>query len=313
LPSFANKFRRYYKNVKLAKLAMLASDGCEAEFIGRMPVDRHCLADLGSGARITVHKPCLFVIPVASDLGLLWERLKPDDLQAIAIGKAGLSIMTTNYRIVGVAQNLRRGSHGPAQLMVMCLVIASLMSAVTIAAGPAFPSLERVQQVVDKQFSSLSDYQPGDLISRSQVKPTFDELNRLGWNVRDRADILGMIPGDDEFFVRELRSAAGRKFMRQSGKYPLAYDRIDRMSHMVMGEQNVRALVRGPDGYKMIQYMTSTPYGRNLGQMLSQDPRGTDFNAPMGRIYTADALLAQLTQSYEAEMKARGQNNNASP
>ncbi len=93
--------------------------------------------------------------------------------------------------------------------------------------------------------------------------------------------------------------------MRQSGKYPLAYDRIDRLSRMIMGEKNVRALIRGPDGYKMIQYMTSTPYGRNMGQMLSQDPRGADFNSPTGRLYTADALLGRLQQSYDAELAAR--------
>jgi hypothetical protein len=221
--------------------------------------------------------------------------------------------METANHIFDAEQNLRQGFNWQRSLMTSCLAIAWLLPIVAIAADATFPSLQRVQKVADKQFSSLSDYQPGDLISRSQVKPIFDELNRLGWNVRDRADILGMIPGDDEFFVRELRSAAGRKFMRQSGKYPLSYDRIDRMSHMVMGEQNVRALVRGPDGYRMIQYMASTPYGHNLGQMLSQDPRGADFNTATGRIYTADALLAQLTESYQAEMKAREQSNKATP
>src|SRR4029079_4973518 len=130
-------------------------------------------------------------------------------------------------------------------------------------------------------------------------------LKLLGWVVRDRAEIMKLVPGESEFIVRELRSAEGRTFMRQSGKYPLAYDRIDRLSRMIMGEKNVRALIRGPDGYKMIQYMTSTPYGRNMGQMLSQDPRGADFNSPTGRLYTADALLGRLQQSYDAELASR--------
>ena len=167
------------------------------------------------------------------------------------------------------------------------------------------PSFDQVQKLVDRQLATLSDYQPGDIVSQQQVEPIFEQLKQLGWVVRDRAEIMKLVPGDSDFIVRELRSAEGRTFMRQSGKYPLAYDRIDRLSRMIMGEKNVRALIRGPDGYKMIQYMTSTPYGRNMGQMLSQDPRGADFNSPTGRLYTADALLGRLQQSYDAELAAR--------
>ena len=173
------------------------------------------------------------------------------------------------------------------------------------AGGAAMPSFDQVQKLVDRQLATLSDYQPGDIVSQQQVEPIFEQLKQLGWVVRDRAEIMKLVPGDSEFIVRELRSAEGRTFMRQSGKYPLAYDRIDRLSRMSMGEKNVRALIRGPDGYKMIQYMTSTPYGRNMGQMLSQDPRGADFNSPTGRLYTADALLGRLQQSYDAELAAR--------
>jgi hypothetical protein len=173
------------------------------------------------------------------------------------------------------------------------------------AGGAEMPSFDQVQKLVDRQLATLSDYQPGDIISQQQVEPIFEQLKQLGWAVRDRAEIMKLVPGDSEFIVRELRSAEGRPFMRQSGKYPLAYDRIDRLSRMVMGEKNVRALIRGPDGYKMIQYMTSTPYGRNMGQMLSQDPHGADFNSPTGRLYTADALLGRLQQSYDAELASR--------
>jgi hypothetical protein len=40
--------------------------------------------------------------------------------------------------------------------------------------------------------------------------------------------------------------------------------------------------------------------------MLSQAPRGKDFNAPTGRLYTADQLMLKLQQSYEEELKRRG-------
>ncbi len=203
----------------------------------------------------------------------------------------------------GLQRTPLRAFKTAAILLVVCLVIEQVQ-----AADPLLPSLDRIEKVVVNHFSTLTDYQPGDLISRDQVKPIFKALAAIGWKVSDADEILNLVPDKDEFMVRELRTPAGRKFMRQSGKYPLALDRIDRMSRMIMGEQNVRALVRGPDGYKMIQYMTSTPWGHNMGQMLSQDPRAADFNAPTGRIYTADALMAQLAQSYASELAARQEN-----
>src|SRR5262245_4649628 len=165
------------------------------------------------------------------------------------------------------------------------------------------PSLGEVHRIVQQRLASLPDYRPGDLISRSQVQPIFAYLKSAGWTVRDQAQILKLVPADDEWFVRELRTSGGQAFMRQSAKFPLAYDRIDRLSSMTMGHQNVKALIAGPDGYKMIQYMTTTPYGRNLGQMLSQDPRAADFNSPTGKLYTGQAFFNRLAQSYDVEAR----------
>ncbi len=171
-------------------------------------------------------------------------------------------------------------------------------------ATPKFPPFDVVRQATTNQLAKLSDYKPGDLISRGQVEPLFVELKKLGWNVADAAEILKLVPADKDFFITELRRTDnGRKFMRQIAKYPLAYDRVDRLSVMIMGEKNVRALIRGPDGYKMIQYMTTTSTGKNLGDMLARDPNAADFNSPTWKLYTADALLARLAQSYDTAKK----------
>ena len=53
----------------------------------------------------------------------------------------------------------------------------------------------------------------------------------------------------------------------------------------------------------MIEYMTQSRGGRELGKMLSKAPNGADFNQPTGRIYTLDGLLAQLKKSCQAEKK----------
>jgi hypothetical protein len=171
------------------------------------------------------------------------------------------------------------------------------------------PTWNTVEKIVEERFAKLPDFQPRDLISRSQVNGVFDELKRSGWTVRDQAAISKQVPSDDEWFVEELRTPAGRKFMRQIDHYPLAYDRIDRLSGMIMGHENVRALVRGPDGYKMLEYMTSTQYGKNLGQMLSQDPRGAGFNSSTGQLYTVADFEKRLAKSYADEVEARHQAN----
>jgi len=183
------------------------------------------------------------------------------------------------------------------------LVVAACLVASAAADTNKLPTLNEVLTIAQRRFATLPDYRPGDLISRSQVQPIFEDLKGAGWIVRDQAQILALVPSDDEWFVRQLRSASGRTFVRQSARFPLSYDRIDRLSNMLMGHQNVKALMAGPDGYKMILYMTTTPYGRNMGQMLSQAPYGADFNSPTGRLYTAEAFLNRLAESYAAAVQ----------
>lgn len=176
-----------------------------------------------------------------------------------------------------------------------------------LAAAPKeLPPFETVWQSVDAELVKFPGYKAGDLISRKQVEPIFAVVYRLGWKVLDQEEILSLVPDDNEYFVRRMRTKQGLKFMRQMSKYPLGYDRIDRIGRMSMGNDNVDALIRGPDGYKMIQYMTETVWGKNMGKMLSMAPKGQDFNSPTGRLYTADALMLRLQDSYEQELIRRG-------
>jgi hypothetical protein len=82
--------------------------------------------------------------------------------------------------------------------------------------------------------------------------------------------------------------------MRQISKMALAYDRIDRLAPLPHGQQTIRDLIRGPDGYKLIAYMTGTSGGTQLGRMLSTSPNAAGFNSATGRIYTAEALIEKL-------------------
>ncbi|MEN6406431.1 MAG: hypothetical protein ABFC77_08165, partial [Thermoguttaceae bacterium] len=174
-------------------------------------------------------------------------------------------------------------------------VLSGFPAGHVVAATTPTDWFDEVEKTVSRHFSSLTDYQANDLLHREMVKPLLDRLCEQGFLKRtDATRILDKVPTKDEFLVDQLATPNGRAFMRRVSVYPGAYDRLDRLSRMAHGRQTVRDLIRGPDGEKMIEYMTQSPGGRNLGKMLSRDPGAGQFNAPTGRIYTEAMLLAEL-------------------
>ena len=168
-----------------------------------------------------------------------------------------------------------------------------------------WPTFEQVQKTAEKHFATLKKYRKGDLLTQSDVAPVFDQLEKLGWKVADRAEILKLFLGDRELMVRMLRTEDGRIFMRDIEKLPGGYDRVDHLSRLSDAETLLWRLTTGPDGYKMIDYMTKTPWGETMGEMISQAPNGQGFNKRTGRIYTEQQLITRLKQSYAKADKAR--------
>ena len=167
-----------------------------------------------------------------------------------------------------------------------------------------WPKFAEVEKAAEKHFSTLKKYRKGDLLSQSDVAPVFDQLEKLGWKVDDRAEILKLVPGDRELMVRMLRTDDGRVFMRDIQRLPGGYDRVDHLSRLSDAETLLWRLTTGPDGYKMIDYMTTTPYGETMGNMVSQAPNGRGFNQPTGRIYTELQFIARLKTSYDKADKS---------
>ena len=71
-----------------------------------------------------------------------------------------------------------------------------------------------------------------------------------------------------------------------------------------MAGKTVRDLIRGPDGYKMLQYMTTSAGGRQMGKQLS--------NAPVRQVQRADRAdlhgrgpAASTRESRAAALKPR--------
>ena len=154
----------------------------------------------------------------------------------------------------------------------------------------------KIRKAVLNYFSKTPQYQPGDLIVRQEAQKVFALLQKGGVTVRDQQAILAKMLPEGDFLAKTLRgSNQGRKFMHQIASYPLAYDQLDRLREQPVGRRTVASLVRGPDGYKMLQYMT-TPNGKNLGRMLTKDKKEGNYNRPTGRIYTADQLIEAIKE-----------------
>jgi hypothetical protein len=173
------------------------------------------------------------------------------------------------------------------------------------------PEFSWVRECVRRDFSNITDYRPGDILSQSDVTPIFEHLRLMGWDVKEEKGILGQVPQDGDFVVRQLRTEPGRKFMHKISGYPLAYDRLSRLATLPGGRQMVHDLIKGKGGDEMVRYLTTSEGGANLGKMLERTPKGVDFNAPTGRIYTAEQLLQRLKKSYDAERERRAARQHA--
>ena len=167
----------------------------------------------------------------------------------------------------------------------------------------SLPNFDKIEAAVWQYFQSQGNFQASMLITKEQVEPLLGELASMGFELSDTKSILDKLPAGNEFLVAELYTPAGLKFMQGIAKYPDAYDRMDRLIPLPHGRQTVHDLINGHGGYRMIQYMTTAPAGKNVGKLLSSGQGGSDFSKPTGRIYTVPMLLAQLQEQYRAMEK----------
>jgi hypothetical protein len=180
-------------------------------------------------------------------------------------------------------------------MLALCL----LASRTDAAPAKKLPQFSNVEQYVLRYFSAKPTYRQGDLLTRTDAQAVIKAIQATGWRIADARTILTQIPSDQDFIARQLYTAKGEKFMRKISAYPLAYDRLDHLSRLPDGRKTVLELIRGKDGHKMIEYMTQSAGGKNLGKMLGQAAQGVDFNQPTGRIYTVKAFIERLRTSYQ--------------
>jgi hypothetical protein len=168
--------------------------------------------------------------------------------------------------------------------------------------APKLPTWQKIEKAASQALCSGPDYAPGDIIARSEAQAFLGKVAALGWEPDDAQELAAAVPGDDEFIVKRLRgknNKDGQRFMRHVAKYPEGYDRLDRMIRLPRGEIITADLIHNPGGFQMVEYMATAQGGIELGKMLSETPKGKNFNAPTGRIYTAEQLLARVHKSYD--------------
>ncbi len=198
----------------------------------------------------------------------------------------------------------------PCRTTWLPVVVATVLG-LAVACGPQMargatqrkplPSLADVRETALRHFELLQDYQPGDVISRSEVEPLFVHLWQMGWTVVDRKSILHHVPSDHDFLVKQLRTPAGRKLMREIGKSPNVYDRLDRLSWLRRGRQIVHELIGRPGAAEAVKSLATTTGRKKAGKLISRTIKvGADFHKPTGRLYTVEMLLARLEKSYKA-------------
>ena len=162
------------------------------------------------------------------------------------------------------------------------------------------PDIGSVTRAVEAHFASIPDYQPGDLIKRSQIEQVLTKLNDAGAPVPGADKIAERSLADDSFLVTQLASGDGQRFMRRLARIPGAFAHLDRLSSISRGEQLVRDLIHDKGGDKLIEYMATTRGGRKLGRMMAAVPDGSDLSKPTGRIYTVADLVAALKTAYSS-------------
>lgn len=180
-------------------------------------------------------------------------------------------------------------------------VLAAALCLESARAEEKIPAFDLIEKTVRASLAERSGYRAGDLLSRDQMDKAFQSLEKVGWKVATRAEIVALTPADSEPMPTALKTKQGQSLMRRLKGSADAYDRLDRLSQLPDGKQILRRLTTEPGGEKLVEYML-TPGGAEMGRMLSKT-KTRDFSKPTGRIYIEKQFLAALKSAYDARGK----------
>jgi hypothetical protein len=178
-------------------------------------------------------------------------------------------------------------------LIALALAAPLAASDAKTPADKPLPSFDAIKQIVERELAKRPFYQPGDLLSRSDLEPIVDALQSQGWPIPTETFYDDVLP-DSAPLVALLHSRSGRPFMRQVAGFPEVYDRLERMTWPYGGTKLLRQWMSDPEGVAHVKRLT-TPEGiKQFERDFAQDDRSPNFGLPSGKIHTADELLAEL-------------------
>lgn len=160
----------------------------------------------------------------------------------------------------------------------------------------------RLKALVERHLRSRPGYQTGDLLSRSDVEPVFNELLELGVQPsREGESLYRDYLRNDAPLVQLLESPEGRKFMRKVNQIPDAYDRLERLSWSPVGLSWLKQLVEADNGDKLFSEMLTEDGMKKVAETLKDDPSGQNLHLPTGHVYTEAELLARLHRAIASQ------------
>lgn len=209
-----------------------------------------------------------------------------------------------NDSLVSTTGTLRLGNtvRRLAGLFVIVVTCGPLAAA---AAERPLPSPSAIRTLVVQHLATLRDYQPGDLLSQSEVAPILDILREQGIAAADHESTFDAFLPESAYLVFEMRSKHGREFMRKVSHLPMVYDRLERLTWVSQGKTTLRKLTTSSDGVKQVEFLCSDKGAQEFEKLLAADPRGRNFHLPTGHIYTADQLLVHLEKLRKQALRAQ--------
>jgi len=164
--------------------------------------------------------------------------------------------------------------------------------------GKALPSFDAVTRIVEKHFAGKPRFERGDIISRFDVEPVIDQLTEIGWRPGDIEELYDAFLPDDATVVVLLRTEAGRQLMKQNGKLPGFYDRLERLTWLADGTRRLRTLLADPKAAEISARWTTPAGAAEMQAQIASDPRGENFALPTGHVLTIDQFLARLKKAH---------------
>ena len=214
-----------------------------------------------------------------------------------------MTIAHTNHPHIGS----RQGALAKAGLRiaaVCALLLATLL--VTAEASAAKPlTWAQIEAVVKMRLAGHPGYRQGDLISRVEIEPIFNELLELGFQSAENEELYDSFLREKDPLVRLFATDAGKAFMRQVAAIPHVYDRLERLSWSQTGRAILDDLIARPNGPQLFQAMLTPGGAKATEQTLAADPRGKNFLKPTGHIHTEAELLARMRTAYEQQTRSK--------